>query len=429
MTNDRRVGRGAVFLIAMALAASAVAGGRESGIQLTPDGERILVSKDVGAERYAITANTADRSLTGNVFFTDGGPAKFIACSRISGNDFSCGVADACVTSGRESGIQLAPDGGVLVSKDVNGQRFAITANTDGTLTGNVFTSATGGAQFLFCEPIGPDTYTCAVADSCRTASCISEFTTLDGAIALPSDFFTVPAECPPYQTVGGVIGLPASFFDPTAEQLSAREQDVFGAVGKTRQVTSLLALGLDAAAAGVAGTDTEPVACPNGGTTALVDGAIVYDACRVRDTICSGNAALDGGHLIPELACRDIERDQPFQLDGDVVQVSGSSGAAISGVAAGMQEGTALFTFGYDALALDEDAFGGRASGRIDVAGAFFTGFFTNVDMFFPGENPETDELDEGFARIVATAPAAGPIIPIFVFSLNLQTGKLTAR
>jgi hypothetical protein len=35
------------------------AGARASGIQRTPDDERILVSKDVADQRYAITANTA----------------------------------------------------------------------------------------------------------------------------------------------------------------------------------------------------------------------------------------------------------------------------------------------------------------------------------------------------------------------------------
>jgi hypothetical protein len=62
----------------------------------------------------------------------------------------------AHAASARESGIQRTPDGArVLVSKDVQGQRYAITQNTDGTLTGNVFFSATGAAKFLFCTPAG----------------------------------------------------------------------------------------------------------------------------------------------------------------------------------------------------------------------------------------------------------------------------------
>ena len=43
---------------------------RESGIQLTPDGKRVLVSKDVAGQRYAIAMNRDDGSVTGNVFGT-----------------------------------------------------------------------------------------------------------------------------------------------------------------------------------------------------------------------------------------------------------------------------------------------------------------------------------------------------------------------
>ena len=43
---------------------------RESGIQGTPDGKRILVNKDVGNSRYAIEQDQDDRSATGNVFFS-----------------------------------------------------------------------------------------------------------------------------------------------------------------------------------------------------------------------------------------------------------------------------------------------------------------------------------------------------------------------
>jgi hypothetical protein len=169
--------RGALIILAgftmvfLLNGAPAPAAERESGIQRSPDRQRMLVSKDVAGERYAITLNTEDRSLTGNVFFTAGGAPKFIACTRVSGNDFSCSIADACSSEGRESGIQTVPGGGgVLVSKDVGGQRYAITANTDGTLTGNVFFSETGAAKFIFCEPLAgdPPAFSCAIADSCR---------------------------------------------------------------------------------------------------------------------------------------------------------------------------------------------------------------------------------------------------------------------
>src|SRR4030095_4867700 len=56
---------------------------RGSGIQITPEGKRTLVNKDVGSERWAITENADDGSVTGNVFRSDGGPASFVFCERL----------------------------------------------------------------------------------------------------------------------------------------------------------------------------------------------------------------------------------------------------------------------------------------------------------------------------------------------------------
>ena len=113
------------------------------------------------------------------MFFTDGGPPKFIACTSVGPSRFSCRVADGCTDGGRESGIQSVPGGGVLVSKDVEGQRYAITANTDGTLTGNVFFSATGAATFIFCQPAEGGAYSCSLADSCTQMPCTGQYTPL----------------------------------------------------------------------------------------------------------------------------------------------------------------------------------------------------------------------------------------------------------
>src|SRR5262245_1237489 len=53
--------------------------GRQSGVQISPDGKRVLISKDVGDERWAITLND-DNTVTGNVFPQDGGPPQFVWC-------------------------------------------------------------------------------------------------------------------------------------------------------------------------------------------------------------------------------------------------------------------------------------------------------------------------------------------------------------
>ena len=88
--------------------------GAGAGVQVTPDGKALLVSKDVGAERWAIHGSTEDDSLTGNVFRTDGGPPAFLWCTLTAqdGNPdlrervltYACFGADSC------PGIPCNPD-------------------------------------------------------------------------------------------------------------------------------------------------------------------------------------------------------------------------------------------------------------------------------------------------------------------------------
>ena len=77
-----------------------------SGSQMTPDSQRYLISKDVGAERWAISFNLNDRTVTGNVFKTDGSAPSFIWCRitsetpnadpRQTSYTLECSGADAC---------------------------------------------------------------------------------------------------------------------------------------------------------------------------------------------------------------------------------------------------------------------------------------------------------------------------------------------
>src|SRR6185369_17146882 len=53
------------------------------GVQTTPDNQHILVSKDVGNERWAISLN-ADDTITGNVFLCDGSPPAFVWCAVVA---------------------------------------------------------------------------------------------------------------------------------------------------------------------------------------------------------------------------------------------------------------------------------------------------------------------------------------------------------
>ena len=77
----------------------------QSGVQVTPDGKQNLVSKDVGDQRWAITYDLQDGTVTGNVFFPNGGAASFVWCERADeqpgGGDvaLSCYGADPCAAS------------------------------------------------------------------------------------------------------------------------------------------------------------------------------------------------------------------------------------------------------------------------------------------------------------------------------------------
>jgi hypothetical protein len=213
MTNLTRTSR--LLLATLVVLSAADAAAQSRGVQLTPDGRRLLVSKDVGAERWAITRNE-DGSVTGNVYRPAGAPA-FLYCVAEGGEELECFGADACADDrGGGSAIQSTPDGlRVLVQKDVGAERWAISQNLDdGTLTGNVY-RPTGAPAFLFCEPTGPpNTYACEGANRCPRPPCGESFTPI-GEVVLPADFFAPPDPCTPTVARIGVVSVPEEFFTP----------------------------------------------------------------------------------------------------------------------------------------------------------------------------------------------------------------------
>src|SRR5262249_43138934 len=95
--------------IALVLGAAAWAGAsagapdaevRESGLQITPDQHRVLINKDVEDQRWSITRNLDDLTVTGNVFFPEGRDPRFLFCQQQAqvGDDVQlrCSGADAC---------------------------------------------------------------------------------------------------------------------------------------------------------------------------------------------------------------------------------------------------------------------------------------------------------------------------------------------
>lgn len=227
--------------------------GQPSGVQITPDGARTLISKDVGNERWAITYNPDDDTVTGNVFSPGGGEPQFVWCQRTGDNgdpdpytvqiDFTCSGAGACDslscptgewsliaqvtlpgsfllpppagssastaastaaagTAGvTPSGLQITPDEKrTLISKDVGDERWAITRNPDQTVTGNVFSSSGGDPKFVWCERTGDDGnpdpsavligYACSGADRCAASPCTASEWSFIGNVTLPGSFF-----------------------------------------------------------------------------------------------------------------------------------------------------------------------------------------------------------------------------------------------
>ncbi|HEY8514792.1 MAG TPA: hypothetical protein VIS07_04670 [Candidatus Binatia bacterium] len=81
-----------------------VAGERMSGVQLSPDGLRQMVVKDVGAERWSIVRNLDDGTVTGNVYVAGQEP-QFLWCSPSPGPTppetvaLDCFAAPPCVVA------------------------------------------------------------------------------------------------------------------------------------------------------------------------------------------------------------------------------------------------------------------------------------------------------------------------------------------
>jgi hypothetical protein len=439
-------------MVSMALAVAglwmalspASAGARESGIQFSPDDKRVFVSKDVGGQRFAITLNTDDGTVTGNVFSPEGGEPKFIFCAPLPpvANRFTCAVADACIASpcdgqfidvgertlpadfftatslasaaaraatprdsarieqgvaaaiasSRESGIQLSPDGRrIFVSKDVSGSRFAITRNNDDhTVTGNVFSFDGGVPKFIICEEAGSEVrVTCAVAYPCSGSPCTEAFVDV-GFRNLPPDFFTIP-------------------------------DAIVGASDLSDQITEVLDVGIGVIPQGSALQVEALQACPDGGTVDVNGGVVVYDRCRVGKLVCTGEAPISGNGLSPTaLQCHDDARVTDLTLAGSVTP--NASGAALNGDLVATRQGQEAFSLVYDGVARSESTFGTPESGKPTVQNhtLFFGGSFTEIEQSFDGSE---------IILIRKFFPKAGGIIQVLVLELNVTTGKLTPR
>ena len=179
-----------------ALATGAAAQG--SGLQQTPDSARYLISKDVGAERWAISYNLNDKTVTGNVFKTDGSAPSFVFCNNlveaISPNPaetqytLDCYGADACAAAPCTGSQWTLIAAGIQLPGS-----FLLPAQTKATYSGNV-------------QPIF--TQSCATNLACHVAGG-----------AGPVDL-SAPGSYP------AIFGVPASQ-DPAKNYVTAFQPDV----------------------------------------------------------------------------------------------------------------------------------------------------------------------------------------------------------
>jgi hypothetical protein len=182
-----------ILAAALSLAAARPSLAAPTGVQWTPDSNRLLVSKDVGNERWAITLNLEDFSASGNVYFTNDKSPFFVWCSK-TGEDFdasageldlrySCYGAEAGLGGFAESDWDLISDDVVLplsffipaaetcdLTGALNGQSSATSTTfrncggSEGTFTFQIFANGTA-----FSSATSAFDYD-AVGEACRIA-------------------------------------------------------------------------------------------------------------------------------------------------------------------------------------------------------------------------------------------------------------------
>ena len=189
----------AALAIGFVLTSGAAHAQRQSGIQLTPDSGRYLISKDVGTDRWAISYNLDDKTVTGNVFPTGGGAPQFVWCTTTSVTqaddpaaaqyNLSCQFAQPCAAAPcPPAGWQ----GSGPVPVTVPGS-FLLPPSTHSTLAGNV--------QPIFSS-------TCATSETCHAGGQTPD---LESGLAWHSTF-GVPAPQNPDKSLVAAFQPDASY-------------------------------------------------------------------------------------------------------------------------------------------------------------------------------------------------------------------------
>jgi hypothetical protein len=298
---QRIAARATSVLLAVIVLTPTTAAAQSRGMQITPDSQRILVNKDIGSERWAITQNQDDQTVTGNVFQSGGGSPSFIFCEP-NGGALRCSGTSACSNAFGQRGIQNTPDGKrILVNKDVGTERWAISRNeSDGTVTGNVFQSGGGAPSFIFCQPLGPaNSYRCSGANACTSTPCANTFAFI-ADVTLPADFFSVPVPCnEQYVLLDDTVVVPEGFFSPPNDT-RALTNDIEDAA------TAILDIGI-----GIFGA----------GTSSLAQSSLVEGSVEAATFACTeGGFYDDDGFRIEAFDCQEngviLNGTAPYSFD-----------------------------------------------------------------------------------------------------------------
>src|SRR5262245_33134887 len=130
------------LVLLLALASPVAAQTRGSGIQLGPDSANYLISKDVAGNRWAISYDLSDGTVTGNVFPTDGGEPQFGWCEEIartsSPDPATIEVTLRCFGAPPCDRAPCSADAWVPIGEVPVPGSFLLPPGTQSTLSGNV---------------------------------------------------------------------------------------------------------------------------------------------------------------------------------------------------------------------------------------------------------------------------------------------------
>lgn len=134
-----------IFVLTLALLLPSVTWS-QSPTTVSADSRVIMVSKDVGGQRWAITRDLRALTVTGNVFSPEGGPAQFVWCAQR--DETSQQISFTCYGASPCGQVSCADTWSFIANVDLPSSFFAAGAAGEAGLPGLI-----GSWTFLFFYP------------------------------------------------------------------------------------------------------------------------------------------------------------------------------------------------------------------------------------------------------------------------------------